>query len=161
MPDERSQETYFAVSRFTANLQPGDANYTKAIVAHTSDLRAMGYAGFDLPIAPTDGRDRAAEVASYAAFKRALDDAGLNDVAFAQEGGVRPTPDEVLPLVALIGDDRRFTRQDSVEEPWRILQPLLDAPPPLHPYAKGSWGPVAADCPVAGDGGWHDAWVLS
>ena len=25
------------------------------------------------------------------------------------------------------------------------MQPLLDAPPPVHPYAKGSWGPAAAD----------------
>ena len=35
----------------------------------------------------------------------------------------------------------RFTRQDGVEEAWRVLQPLLDAPPPVHPYAPGSWGP--------------------
>ena len=26
----------------------------------------------------------------------------------------------------------RFTRQDGVEETWRIMQPLLDAPPPVH-----------------------------
>ena len=25
------------------------------------------------------------------------------------------------------------------------MQPLLDAPPPVHPYAPGSWGPAAAD----------------
>ena len=25
------------------------------------------------------------------------------------------------------------------------MQPLLDAPPPVHPYAPGSWGPDAAD----------------
>ena len=35
----------------------------------------------------------------------------------------------------------RFTRQDGVEEQWRIMQPLLDAPPPVHSYAPGSWGP--------------------
>ncbi|MDT5024463.1 MAG: Glucose-6-phosphate dehydrogenase, C-terminal domain [Micromonosporaceae bacterium] len=27
----------------------------------------------------------------------------------------------------------RFTRQDGVEEQWRIIQPLLDAPPPVQP----------------------------
>ena len=35
----------------------------------------------------------------------------------------------------------RFTRQDGVEQTWRIMQPLLDAPPPVHAYAPGSWGP--------------------
>ena len=44
----------------------------------------------------------------------------------------------------MVGQSARFTRQDSVQETWRILQPLLDAPPPVHPYAKGSWGPDAA-----------------
>jgi hypothetical protein len=33
-----------------------------------------------------------------------------------------------------------LTRQDSVEETLRIVQPLLDTPPPAHSYAPGSWG---------------------
>ena len=33
-----------------------------------------------------------------------------------------------------------------------MMQPLLDAPPPVHPYAKGSWGPAAADGLLAGYG---------
>jgi glucose-6-phosphate 1-dehydrogenase len=83
------------------------------------------------------------------------------DMEFAQEGGEGPTPYEVLLHAALIGDNRRFTRQDSVEEAWRILQPLLDSPPPVHPYAKGSWGPEAADKLVARFGSWHGPWVAS
>jgi glucose-6-phosphate 1-dehydrogenase len=59
------------------------------------------------------------------------------------------------------GDSTRFTRQDSVESTWRVLQPLLDAPPEVHPYAKGSWGPEAADKLVAHYGGWHGPWVGS
>ena len=55
----------------------------------------------------------------------------------------------------------RFTRQDGVEETWRIMQPLLDAPPPVHSYPSGSWGPVAADELTAGFGGWHRPWVVS
>ena len=35
----------------------------------------------------------------------------------------------------------RFTRQDTVEEEWRVMQPLLDTPPPVQTYAPGSWGP--------------------
>ena len=67
------------------------------------------------------------------------------DMEFADEGGEGPTPYEVLLHAAMLGDSTRFTRQDGVEETWRIMQPLLDAPPPVHPYAKGTWGPAAAD----------------
>jgi glucose-6-phosphate 1-dehydrogenase len=81
------------------------------------------------------------------------------DMEFAEEGGEAATPYEVLLHAAMLGDSTRFTRQDSVEETWRVLQPLLDAPPPVHPYAKGSWGPEEADRLVAGFGGWHGPWV--
>jgi glucose-6-phosphate 1-dehydrogenase len=81
------------------------------------------------------------------------------DVEFADEGGEGPTPYEVLLQAAMAGDSTRFTRQDGIEEAWRIMQPLLDSPPPVHPYAKGSWGPVEADKLVAGYGGWRGPWV--
>jgi glucose-6-phosphate 1-dehydrogenase len=83
------------------------------------------------------------------------------DMEFAQEGGEGATPYEVLLHAALVGDSARFTRQDSVEETWRVLQPLLDDPPPVHAYAKGSWGPEAANQLLAGYGGWHGPWVTS
>ena len=81
------------------------------------------------------------------------------DMEFAQEGGEGATPYEVLLHAAMVGQSARFTRQDSVEEAWRVLQPLLDAPPPVQPYAKGSWGPSAADQLVASYGGWRGPWV--
>jgi glucose-6-phosphate 1-dehydrogenase len=59
------------------------------------------------------------------------------------------------------GDSTRFTRQDGVEETWRIFEPLLHEPPPVHSYAPGSWGPKAADDLVAGFGSWHGPWVES
>jgi glucose-6-phosphate 1-dehydrogenase len=80
---------------------------------------------------------------------------------FAQEGGEGATPYEVLLYAALIGDATRFTRQDGVEDTWRVMQPLLDAPPPVHPYQPGSWGPEAADALVADFGGWRQPWVES
>jgi glucose-6-phosphate 1-dehydrogenase len=80
------------------------------------------------------------------------------DVEFGAQGGEGPTPYEVLLYAALVGDSTRFTRQDGVEETWRIMQPLLDSPPPVHPYAKGSMGPDAADQLVAAVGGWHKPW---
>jgi glucose-6-phosphate 1-dehydrogenase len=83
------------------------------------------------------------------------------DMQFAEEGGEGPTPYEVLLHAAMEGDSSRFTRQDGVEEAWRVLQPLLDAAPPVQPYAKGSWGPAAADALLAGHGCWHDPWTGS
>ena len=81
------------------------------------------------------------------------------DMEFAAEGGEAATPYEVLLEAAMRGDSTRFTRQDAVEEQWRIMQPLLDAPGPVHPYAKGTWGPEAgAALPT---GGWHGPWVAS
>jgi glucose-6-phosphate 1-dehydrogenase len=83
------------------------------------------------------------------------------DMEFADEGGEAATPYEVLLHAAMVGDSTRFTRQDGVEEAWRVLQPLLDAPPPVHPYAKGTWGPEEANRLVAGHGRWHGPWVTS
>jgi glucose-6-phosphate 1-dehydrogenase len=83
------------------------------------------------------------------------------DMEFAEEGGEAPTPYEVLLLDALNGNSVRFTRQDSIDETWRIMQPLLDAPPPVHPYAQGSWGPQQAERLVSHYGGWHGPWIAS
>jgi glucose-6-phosphate 1-dehydrogenase len=84
----------------------------------------------------------------------------LFDVEFAEMGG-EATPYEVLLHAAALGESNRFTRQDQVEETWRIMQPLLEAPPPLHSYKPGSWGPEAADALVAEHGGWRQPWVQS
>ena len=83
------------------------------------------------------------------------------DLEFSAQGGEGATPYEVLLEAALVGDSTRFTRQDAVEETWRVMQPLLDAPPPAHPYAQGSWGPEAANALVQGHGRWHGPWVAS
>jgi glucose-6-phosphate 1-dehydrogenase len=83
------------------------------------------------------------------------------DMEFAEEGGEGPTPYEVLLQAAMDGDSTPFTRQDSVEETWRIMAPLLETPGPVYPYAPGSWGPPEADKLVAGVGGWHGPWVAS
>jgi glucose-6-phosphate 1-dehydrogenase len=83
------------------------------------------------------------------------------DMEFAHEGGEGATPYEVLLQAAMNGDSTRFARQDSVEETWRVMQPLIAAPPPVHPYAPGSWGPEAADALTAADGGWYGPWVAS
>jgi glucose-6-phosphate 1-dehydrogenase len=81
------------------------------------------------------------------------------DMEFEHEGGEGATPYEVLLHAAIIGDSTHFTRQDNVEESWRIMQPLLDDPPSVHAYAPGSWGPDEGKQLVARFGGWHGPWL--
>jgi glucose-6-phosphate 1-dehydrogenase len=83
------------------------------------------------------------------------------DMDFASEGGEGPSPYEVLLLAALDGDSTLFTRQDGVEECWRIMQPLLDDPPKAIVYAQGSWGPQEAQKLTAGHTGWQSPWMPS
>jgi len=83
------------------------------------------------------------------------------DMTFAAEGGEGATPYEVLLHAAMIGQATRFTRQDGVEETWRIMQPLLDNPPAVGAYQPGSWGPTAAEHLAAESGGWQEPWVPS
>ena len=57
---------------------------------------------------------------------------------------------------ALEGDPALFARQDSVEQAWRIVDPVLRKPTPVHAYEPGSWGPEAANAMIAPYGGWDD-----
>ena len=77
------------------------------------------------------------------------------DLSFEEELGKPAQPYERLLHDALIGDHSLFTREDGVEETWRVLQPLLEKAPPAQPYERGSWGPAKADSLVRG----HDAWL--
>ena len=76
-----------------------------------------------------------------------------------QEGTTAPTPYEVLLYAALEGDTTRFGRQEGVHERWRIVQPLLDHPPRVRTYARGSWGPAGADALLGEYGPWRMPWL--
>ncbi len=65
-------------------------------------------------------------------------------------------PYEPLLRAALRGDSSLFTRDDSVEAAWAIIEPALGNFAPVHEYEQGSWGPSAAATVVTGDLGWHD-----
>jgi glucose-6-phosphate 1-dehydrogenase len=82
------------------------------------------------------------------------------DVDFGSDGERIPAPYEELLYAAMRGDQSHFTREDSVEETWRVLDPLLDLPEKPYPYAPGSWGPGAAEHLTAEAGGWHQPWLL-
>jgi glucose-6-phosphate 1-dehydrogenase len=83
------------------------------------------------------------------------------DMEFAEQGGEGPTPYEVLLHAAMVGNSTRFTRQDNIEETWRICGPLIKKPPRIQPYKPGSWGPKSADRLVKEFGGWRDPWTGS
>ncbi|HJR93878.1 MAG TPA: glucose-6-phosphate dehydrogenase [Gaiellaceae bacterium] len=78
------------------------------------------------------------------------------DLDFAEELGEPPGPYERLLADALRGDSTLFPRWEVIEETWRIVQPLLDAPSPIEPYERGSWGPASADALAEDHGGWRE-----
>ncbi|HEX4232804.1 MAG TPA: glucose-6-phosphate dehydrogenase [Caldimonas sp.] len=70
------------------------------------------------------------------------------------EAGEEP-PYERLLSDAMAGDGSLFTSQDAIEAAWAVVDDVLVDHHPVQPYARGSWGPRAADALVAADGGWH------
>ena len=46
-----------------------------------------------------------------------------------------------------------------VEESWRIVQPLLENPPPIESYPTGTWGPDSAKNVVRGVCEWYEPWL--
>ncbi len=80
------------------------------------------------------------------------------DMEFSEQGGVGPTPYEVLFEAALTGERTLFIGQKTVEEAWRIVQPLLDAQRTIHSYRGGSWGPAAANGLLRDGQRWRRPW---
>ncbi|MDB5385934.1 MAG: zwf [Planctomycetaceae bacterium] len=70
-------------------------------------------------------------------------------------------PNEMDPYERLLGDAANgdsalFARQDSVEDAWRVVDPILGDSSPLYEYEPNTWGPAQADQTVAPKGGWHN-----
>jgi glucose-6-phosphate 1-dehydrogenase len=80
-------------------------------------------------------------------------------VLFEKVPGEEPEPYERLLGDAIEGRNQLFTRQDTVEETWRIVQPLLEDPGPVHPYEPGTWGPKEAADLTRGISPWLDPWL--
>jgi glucose-6-phosphate 1-dehydrogenase len=81
------------------------------------------------------------------------------DSSFEKDLGEPERPYEVLFHAALTGDRQLFAREDSIEETWRIVQPLLDRPGEIHQYDRGSWGPEAAQSLMRGHHRWQEPWM--
>lgn len=81
------------------------------------------------------------------------------EVLFEKKPGEDPEPYERLLGDAIAGEHQLFTRQESIEETWRVVQPLLDEPGPVHPYEQGTWGPQDAEALIRGTGAWSEPWL--
>jgi glucose-6-phosphate 1-dehydrogenase len=57
---------------------------------------------------------------------------------------------------AMKGDATLFAREDSVEQAWRIVDPVLKVPTPVLEYEPNTWGPKEAQQIAAGQSPWHD-----
>ncbi|MBX3059623.1 MAG: glucose-6-phosphate dehydrogenase [Anaerolineae bacterium] len=81
----------------------------------------------------------------------------------AFRGNSLPDAYERLLLDALRGDASLYTRSDSIEAAWRLMDPVIQGweqdpqSPPMVEYKTGSWGPAEADELLQRDG---RAWVL-
>jgi glucose-6-phosphate 1-dehydrogenase len=78
------------------------------------------------------------------------------DLTFAQHPGSDQRPYDRLIGAALQGERWLFAQQDTVEAAWKIVDPVLGDKVPVHPYAKGSWGPEEADRLLPERDTWHD-----
>jgi glucose-6-phosphate 1-dehydrogenase len=86
--------------------------------------------------------------------------AGLEPVAeeltFSGQSGSDMRPYDRLIGAALDGDRWLFAGQDTVEAAWEVVDPVLGDVTPVHPYARGSWGPKEADRLLQGRDTWYD-----
>jgi glucose-6-phosphate 1-dehydrogenase len=57
---------------------------------------------------------------------------------------------------AMKGDPTLFSRQDSAEAQWRIVDPILGTDTPIYEYEPGTWGPPQADDIAHKLNGWRD-----
>ncbi len=71
-------------------------------------------------------------------------------------GDIGPEPYELLIDEAMKGDPTLFAREDSVEESWRIVEPILGNPEPVVRYPQGSYGPDEARRLLHGYGVWPE-----
>jgi glucose-6-phosphate 1-dehydrogenase len=81
------------------------------------------------------------------------------EVLFEKVPGEDPEPYERLLGDAISGRAELFTRQDAIEETWRVVQPLLDEPGPVLSYERGTWGPKEAQDLTRGIAHWSEPWL--
>jgi glucose-6-phosphate 1-dehydrogenase len=77
-------------------------------------------------------------------------------LTFAGGSGADQRPYDRLIGAALDGDNWLFAGQDTVEAAWQVVDAVLDDATPVHPYARGSWGPEEAERLLGARDTWYD-----
>lgn len=80
-------------------------------------------------------------------------------VDFAKALGDVPEPYELLLTSALQGVKALFPDEKTVEETWRIVQPIIDLDTKPDIYEPGTWGPKKAIDMTHAHGGWREPTV--
>jgi glucose-6-phosphate 1-dehydrogenase len=78
------------------------------------------------------------------------------ELTFAARPGSDMRPYDRLIGAALDGDRWLFARQDTVEQAWRVVAPVLGDAVEVHPYARGTWGPKEAEGLLPNGDTWYD-----
>jgi glucose-6-phosphate 1-dehydrogenase len=78
------------------------------------------------------------------------------ELCLVEEHFGRELPYERLLHDAMIGEGALFAREEAVEAAWAAVDEVLSTHHPVLPYARGSWGPEAADALIQADGCWHN-----
>jgi glucose-6-phosphate 1-dehydrogenase len=65
-------------------------------------------------------------------------------------------PYERLLSDAMMGDNLLFSREDGVEDAWRVVDHVLTDHAPAIPYKVHTWGPEEANVLFDGTHAWHD-----
>jgi glucose-6-phosphate 1-dehydrogenase len=79
----------------------------------------------------------------------------MEDLTFAEQGGADERPYDRLIGAAVDGDQALFAREDTVEDAWRVVEPILGDTVPLQRYQRGTWGPEEADRLLSPGQHWH------
>jgi glucose-6-phosphate 1-dehydrogenase len=94
-----------------------------------------------------------AKVPGEAIVTQPVDLSFTYDEAF---GVARMEAYERLLSDAIEGNAALFAREDSVEEAWRVVMPVIEHPEAVHLYEPGSWGPTEADGVLDPGSHWHN-----
>ena len=78
------------------------------------------------------------------------------ELCLVEEHFGRELPYERLLHDAMIGEGALFAREEAVEAAWAAVDEVLTTHHPALPYARGSWGPEAAEALIEPDGCWHN-----
>jgi glucose-6-phosphate 1-dehydrogenase len=78
------------------------------------------------------------------------------DLCFAEHPGQDMRPYDRLIGAALSGQRWLFADQGAVEAAWRIVDPVVGNVVPVHPYARGAWGPDQAASLLPAGESWYD-----